>query len=68
MIKLVRGHIDRSMNSTNYLIFGAYYPNTMYLERVRRNGFIPPEAFIGLDMNGLIQDEFGVPLIFHVRR
>ena len=68
LIKMIRRHIARAMNSMNNLISGAYYPNDMYHESVRLNGFIPPEAFLYLDRDGLIEDKVAVPLIFHVAR
>jgi len=33
-----------------------------------KNGYPPPETFIYLDKNGFIQDENGVPIIYHSKR
>ena len=68
LVKLIRGHTAREMNSINNLISGAYYRNPMYHESVRHTGFFPPEAFVYLDQNGLIQDKDAVPVIFHIAR
>lgn len=70
MLKLVRNHCDRSsrMVEENDNIWQAYYPQDLYFEKTRKTGFIPPEAFIYLDTNGYIQDDHGVPILYHIHR
>lgn len=52
----------------NTLICNMYYPNDAYFENAMANGFIPPEAFIYLDINNLIQNENCVPILYHIFR
>lgn len=68
IIKLIRGHVLRDLDNENNLISGAYYPNQLYHERSKANGFIPPEAFMYLDSEGMIQNMLGVPILYHIHR
>lgn len=52
----------------NSLICNMYYPNDAYFESAMNKGFIPPEAFVYLDINNLIQNEYSVPIVYHIYR
>lgn len=69
IIRLIRDYyLNASQNTRNSLIFGAIYPNELYFEETLKSGHIPPEAFIYLDNRGYIQDEDGIPIIYHIFR
>lgn len=68
-LRLVRDHFVNAAKVTNNgLIWGTALPNVLYFGRSRTSGFIPPEAFMYLDMRGCIQDSDNVPVIYHVLR
>jgi len=69
VINLTREHfLQANRVKQNSLIYCALYPNPMYHNRTISTGYIPPEAFIYLDQKGYIQDDKGVPLIYHFPR
>lgn len=69
VIKLIRDHYSNAIKiKENSLIFGALYPNPNYHNRTLSTGYIPPEAFLFLDKNGLIQDDNNIPVIYHIPR
>lgn len=62
MISLTRDHFAQASKLyQNSLIYGAFYPNSLYYQKALESGYIPPEAFIYLDNNGLIQDTDYLP-------
>lgn len=68
MLKLTRDYFANAMNiKQNNLIYGALYSNPNYYEETTNTGLIPPEAFIYLDGNGLIQD-INILTIYHISR
>lgn len=69
MLGLMRKHfLHASKLYQNSLIFGAFYPNPMYHQKTLDTGYIPPEAFTYLDQMGYLQDEKGIPIIYHFPR
>lgn len=70
ILKLVRNHCARSslMIEENDNIWQPYYPQALYLEKTLKTGYIPPEMFIHLDTNGYIQDDQGIPILYHIYR
>ncbi|KYN17310.1 Putative nuclease HARBI1 [Trachymyrmex cornetzi] len=69
MLGLMRDHfLQASRLFHNGLIFGAFYPNPMYHQKTLSTGYIPPEAFIYLDQKKYLQDENGIPIIYHYPR
>lgn len=71
IIKLIRRHCRRSGNMEgNNLICGPFLTiSEGYYERSKLSGFVPPEHFIFLDRDGLIQDiNTGIPLLYHAFR
>lgn len=69
IIHLIRNHIIKSTECTeNNLIMAAYYINDEYIYKTLQNGYIPPEAFVYLDSKDFIQNEFGVPILYHLYR
>ena len=64
IIKLIRNHYSQINNiSENSLISGAAYPIDEYIRSSTMiTGFVPPEAFPFLDINGHIQDENKIPI------
>ncbi|XP_017882371.1 uncharacterized protein LOC108626291 [Ceratina calcarata] len=69
IIKLIRKHIrDAINNKYNSLIWGPYYPKNMFYKNVLRAGLIPPEAFLYLDLNNYIINEYAQPILYHVPR
>ena len=67
IIKLVRSHFNKIHEIDNEQIAHIYYPNKLYFEKTLA-AIIPPEAFIYLDKKGLIQNEEGIPIIYHLYR
>lgn len=69
IIKLTRNYFAniRKIDNNN-LISLSVYLNRQYHERSFESGFIPPEAFITMDQDGLIQNQNNVPIIYHIPR
>ena len=66
IIQLIRNHIIRStITYENNLIMGAYYTNDNYIIKTLRSGYVPPEAFLYLDTNNLMQNANGIPIFYH---
>lgn len=69
IIQLVRNHIIKCFEcDENNLIMAPYHINSEYIRKTLMSGFIPPEAFIYLDSKGLIQNDTGIPIFYHVYR
>jgi len=71
IIKLTRNHCLRSsMDTMNNLIYGPFYDiNAIFYQKIKKTGYIPPEYFVELDKEGLIQDlNSNIPLLYHVHR
>ncbi|CAD6240958.1 GSCOCG00009029001-RA-CDS [Cotesia congregata] len=68
IIKLVRDYFSKILLIDNESVKKlAVFTDEDFLER-NQTGLLPPQAFLTLDKNGLIQDEDNVPLIFHYKR
>lgn len=69
LINSIRNHFDRTSSLVHLShLHHVMYPNDLYFEKARCNGFIPPEAFLYLDREMYIQDRNGVPIIYHIVR
>ncbi|KAI8119587.1 RNA-directed DNA polymerase from mobile element jockey [Lucilia cuprina] len=69
IIHLIRDHIVSCLNChDNNLIMAPYHTNDEYISKSLLNGYVPPEAFLFLDKNGYIQNEIGIPIIYHIYR
>lgn len=69
IIHLIRDHISRTFDCwENNLIMAPYYVSGDYIKSTLLNGYVPPEAFLYLDSEGFIQNEEGVPILFHIYR
>lgn len=69
IVRLIRNHIVRSAShGENPWVSQPFYPNDGYFEKTLTTGFIPPEAFVYLDRNGLILDSAGDPVMYHIHR
>jgi len=67
MIKLIRNYfVITEKVKINSMIFLIAFPNPQYIKRTLETGHVPPEAFLYLDENGLIQDQYQVPIIYHI--
>ena len=42
-----------------------YYTNNNYMSKTLKSWYVPPEAFLYLDTNNLIQNANGIPIIYH---
>lgn len=69
IIHLIRDHILRTFDCyENNLIQAPYYSSEDYIKETLLNGFVPPEAFLYLDRNRYIQNNVGVPVLYHIYR
>lgn len=69
IIHLIRNHISKSVNCIeNNLIMAPYYVSGEYIHKTLQNGYVPPEAFLYLDSQGFIQNEIGIPILYHIYR
>ncbi|OXU29896.1 hypothetical protein TSAR_001059 [Trichomalopsis sarcophagae] len=69
IIKLIRNHIKSAINNTNNrLIKGPFFPKDSYILNALSKGFVPPEAFLFLDLNKQIVNETGIPILYHTSR
>ena len=69
IIKLIRNHINNSMNcECNNIIKAPYYVSHDYICTSLLNGFVPAESFLYLDSRGFIQSAEGIPLFYHFYR
>lgn len=49
----------------NNIIMAPYYTDEGYIIVSLEKGFVPPEAFVYLDRNKIIQNENGIPIFYH---
>lgn len=69
IIHLIRNHILKcSECDNNTLILASYYCSEKYIVSCLISGYVPPEAFIYLDKKGYIQNNNGIPIIYHIHR
>lgn len=69
IIHLIRNNILRCTQCTeNNFIMAPYYINEIYITDSLKTGFVPPEAFIYLDKKKIIQNENGIPVLYHNHR
>ncbi|OXU29718.1 hypothetical protein TSAR_011126 [Trichomalopsis sarcophagae] len=69
IIQLTRDHFAKAKKITeNELISGNSTINENYLTSCKTSGYLPAQAFTGLDNQGLIQNEDNLPIIYHVSR
>lgn len=66
IINLIRNNILRCMQCyENNIIMAPYYTDEGYIIVSLEKGFVPPEAFVYLDRNKIIQNENGIPIFYH---
>ena len=69
IIKITRDHIARSSIVDNANIAGPLLTvDNRYIKRCLTSGIIPPEAFIYLDSRGYVQNNEGIPILYHIPR
>lgn len=69
IIKITRDYFANSKNVTsNNRIKKIADIDTEYIENCKKSGYLPPESFILLDQQGLIQDTNNIPIIYHWSR
>lgn len=69
IIHLIRNHIIKSSQcQENNLILAPYHVNETYIYKTLQSGYVPPEAFLYLDSKGFIQNELGIPILYHIYR
>lgn len=68
IIKLIRQHIKKAIESKNNYISKLYHKNIEYYKQTLSSGYIPHETFIFLDYKGYIQDIKNIPYFYHIKR
>ena len=68
IVKICRNYHAKSSLVENDLIKTFYYYNALYFEKAMVSGFLPPEAFVHLDKEKLIQNSQHIPIIYHKDR
>uniref|UniRef100_A0ABD2WMJ8 Reverse transcriptase domain-containing protein n=1 Tax=Trichogramma kaykai TaxID=54128 RepID=A0ABD2WMJ8_9HYME len=68
IIGLTRNYFAHTRDHTNAEISSITDCDDHYIEACKDSGLLPPEAFIKLDAQGLIQNVNNVPIIYHWSR
>lgn len=69
MIKLCRDYFANNKEiKGNDIITNLCTVNENYIEKGKKSGYLPPQAFMQLDKQGLIQNQNNVPIIYHWQR
>lgn len=69
ILNLIRKHIQRStMNLDNSMIYAPYLTDDNEIIYAMEKGILPPESFVFMDKNQLLQLNDGTPIIYHINR
>ena len=69
IIHLIRKHYSRAAdNIINSNISHPIFTDEVYIKKILKNQFIPPESFIYLDKLNFIQDSNNIPIFYHINR